>query len=195
MIADYIYPNPEGLDSMSLPNKSPSTQVFRMMLYQRALHPELFNIQDRRIIATSDYELEAWVMPGGHALRFGGEGNCVTEVVCDQDVQLPERGLIHALPCIGEKEHEQKVGPSINFVTAVQTENLSDNLYLATYNEMQDFAEQSSALTYAWQDGEGANNLTVLDLQRYKGEVHAQSYHLIGSGGFVLRTQTIFELL
>jgi len=179
---------------MSLPNKSPSTQVFRMMLYHRALHPELFAIQDRRTVTTSGYELEAWIMPGGHALRFGIEGNCVTEVVCDQDTQLPERGLVHALPCIGEKEHEQKVGGEINFVTAIQTENLSDNLYLATYNEMQDFAEQSSAMTYGWQDADGSNNLSVLDLQRYRGEVHAQSYHLLGSGGFVLRTQTIFEL-
>ncbi len=179
---------------MSLPNKSPSTQVYRMMLYQRALHPELFSIQDRRIITTSDYELEAWIMPGGHTLRFGCESGCVTEVVCDQDVQLPERGLVHALPCIGEKEHEQPVGSDINFVTAVQTENLSDNLYLATFNEMQDFAEQSEAMVHAWSDAEGSSNLSILDMQRYKGEIHAQCYHLLASGGFVLRTQTIFEL-
>ncbi len=194
-MAGYIYPHLEGLAPMSLSNKTPSTQVFRMMLYQRALHPELFTIQDRRIITTSDYELEAWIMPGGHALRFGHAGDCVTEVVCDQDVQLPERGLVHALPCIGEKEHEQQVTGRINFVTAVQTENLSDNLYLATFNEMQDFGEQSSALVHLWQDSDGASNLSVLDLQRYKGEIHAQSYHLLGSGGFVLRTQTIFELV
>jgi len=180
---------------MSLSNKSPSTQMFRMMVYQRALHPELFRIQDRRTFQHADYELETWIMAGGHALRFQTEGHCVTEIVTDQDIHLPDRGLLQSLPCIGEKEHEQEVGDTINFVTAVQTENLSDNLYAATFAEMKDFAAETGAMTYGWADADGGENLSILDLQRFKREIHAQSYHLITSGGFVLRTQTIFEKL
>lgn len=180
---------------MSLSNHSPSTQVFRLMLYQRALHPELFRIEGRRTLRTSDYELEGWIMPGGHALRFQGGEHCLTEVVSDQDLNLPQRGLLQSLPCIGEKEHEQVVEDNISFVTAVQTENLSENLYNATFEEMRTFAAEEKALTYQWDDADGASNLSVLDLQRYRNEVHAQSYHLLASGGFVLRTQTIFELV
>jgi len=180
---------------MSLSNKSPSTQMFRMMVYQRALHPELFKIQDRRTNRHGDYELESWIMAGGHALRFQTAGHCVTEIVTDQDIQLPERGLLQSLPCIGEKEHEQEVGEVISFVTAVQTENLSDNLYSATFAEMRDFANEAGAMTYGWTDEDGGQNLSILDIQRFKREIHAQSYHMIASGGFVLRTQTIFEKL
>lgn len=180
---------------MSLSNKSPSTQMFRLMIYQRALHPELFRIQDRKNWATSEYELEAWLMPGGHALRFQTGGQCVTEVVSDQDVQLPERGLLHALPCIGEKEYDQEVAGAIRFVSAVQTENLSDNLYLATHQEMKDFAAETGAMTHAWEDADGGKNLSLIDIQRYRGEIHAQGYHLLAAGGFVLRTQSIFEIL
>jgi len=180
---------------MSLSNKSPGIQVFRLMVYQRALHPELFRIQDRRTLRTADYEMEAWVMPGGHALRFQARGQCLTEVVTDQEVQLPERGLLHALPCIGEKEFEEDIADTVRFVSAVQTENLSDNLYQATYDEMRDFAEESGAMVHAWSNPGGGQNLSVFDLQRFKGELHSQSYHLIASGGFVLRTQSIFELI
>lgn len=169
--------------------------MFRLMLYERALHPELFRIQGRRTIQSPDYELEAWIMPAGHALRFQTAGQCLTEVVTDQDLALPERGLLQTVPCIGEKEHDQALDDAINFVTAVQTENLSDNLYTATYNEMRDFAAESQAMTHAWSDEDGGRNLSVLDLQRFKGEVHAQAYHLLANGGFVLRTQTIFELI
>jgi hypothetical protein len=35
--------------------------------------------------------------------------------------------------------------------------------------------------------------LSMLDIQRYNGEVHVQSYHLLAHPGLVLRTQTIFE--
>lgn len=180
---------------MSAPNKSTSAPVFRLMLYQRALHPELFRIQGRRILRSTDYELEAWIMPGGHALRFQSAGHCGTEIVTEQDVTLPDRGLLQSLPCIGEKEHEQPVDDLINFVTAVQTENLSENLYTATYNEMRDFAAESQAMTHAWADDDGGLNLSILDVQRYRGEVHAQAYHLLAPGGFVLRTQSIFELM
>ncbi len=180
---------------MSSINKSPSTQIYRMLLYSRALHPELFNIQSRRTITQPDYELEAWLMPGGHALRFQTDGRCASEIVTDQDIQLPERGLQHTLPCIGEKEYEQTVDERIRFVAAVQTENLSDNLYTATFNEMVDFADESEAMAYRWQaPGELLPNLSMVDVQRYRNEIHAQTYHLIGSGGFILRTQSIFEL-
>lgn len=178
---------------MSLSNKTPSTQMFRLLLYQRALHPELFRIQDRRTIAQPNYELEAWLMPAGHALRFQVEGQCATEIVTDQDLQLPERGLIHHLPCIGEKEHDQVVEKTIRFVAAVQTETLSDSIYAATYTEMRDFAAETGAMAHEWIE-DGYQNLSVLDIQRYKREIHAQSYHLCGCGGFVLRTQSIFEI-
>ncbi len=179
---------------MSIGNKSQSTQMFRLMLYQRALHPELFGIQDRRTIEQPAYELEAWLMPGGHAMRFQAGGQCVTEVVTDQDLQLPERGLLHTLPCIGEKEHDENVEDAVRFVAAVQTENLSDNLYSATMAEMRDFGIETGAMSYEWTDEDGVN-LSVLDIQRYKGEIHAQSYHLLAPGGFVLRTQSIFEIV
>lgn len=180
---------------MTVPNKVPSTQLFRLMLYQRALHPELFRIQGRRTLQSSSYEFEAWIMPGGHALRFQSEGQCVTEVVSDQDLQLPERGLIQSLPCLGEKEHEEVVAEKINFVAAVQTENLSDNLYTATFDEMKDFAEETGAMTYNWTDDDGGRCMTVLDLQRFRNEIHTQAYHLLATGGFVLRTQSIFEVV
>jgi len=175
-------------------NKSPSVQTYKLLLYQRALHPELFGIQDRRTIDLADYEFEGWIIPGGHVLRFQVANQCVSEAVIDHDAQLPQRGLIMTLPCLGEKEMDQVVEDTVGYVTSVQTELLSDNLYTATFNEMRDFAQEAEAMWHAWQDSEGINNLSVLDIQRYKREIHAQAYHLIGSAGFVLRTQTIFEV-
>lgn len=176
-------------------NKTPSVQTYRLLLYRRALHPELFGIQQRRALRHGDYELESWIMPGGHVLRFQAGQQCLSEAVTDQEQQLPERGLVEAVPCLGEKELAQDVETGLRYVTSVQTEMLSDNLYTATYNEMRDFAEEAEAMAYQWQDPEGAVNLSVVDLQRYKSEVHAQTYHLVGSAGFVLRTQTIFEII
>ena len=157
------------------------------------MHPELFNIQDRRTIRHGDYELESWIIPGGHVIRFQTNGQCITEAVSEQDHQLPQRGLIHTVPCLGEKEIEEAVNGTIRYFSSVQTEQLSDNLFTATFNEMLDFAKDSKAMQFL-SASEQRQNLSLLDVQRYKSEIHAQGYHLVGSAGFVLRTQSIFEI-
>jgi hypothetical protein len=175
--------------------KFPSVQTYKLLLYQRPLHPELFAIQDRRTLAHGGYELESWVIPGGHVLRFQGGGQCLSEAVTDEDQHLPQRGLLHAVPCLGEKDFEDRVESAVQYFTSVQTETLSENLYQATLAEMLAFADEAGAMIVRWTDSQDSDNLSVLDLQTYRKEVHAQSYHLIGSAGFVLRTQTIFEVL
>jgi hypothetical protein len=172
---------------------SSSVQSYRILLYQRALHPELFDIQERRNIVHNDYELESWLVPGGHVIRFESGGQCITEAVSEQD-ELPQRGLMHTIPCLGEKEIEEAVNGTIRYVSSVQTELLSDNLFTATFNEMQDFARESNAMQFIHETETGGQNLSLLDIQRYKREIHAQAYHLISGASFVLRTQSIFEI-
>lgn len=182
---------------MSIGHKSSNTQIFRLMLYRRALHPELFDLQGRRIYRHGDYEAEGWVVPGGHVVRFQVGSRSLTETVLENCDHLPEMGLVHALPCLGEKDYdlEPEAGkPALGYCTTVQTELLTDNLYLTTFREMRTFGEETQSLVHEWKDAEGAPCLSVLDAQKYKREFHIQSYHLMGATGLVLRTQSIFEL-
>ena len=179
---------------MSLSHKSSNTQMFHLMIYRRALHPELFELQGRRCHRQSEYEIESWILQAGHVVRFQIDGQTLTETVLENGDHLPEHGLVHALPCLGEKDYEMTPEGHIGYVTTVQTESLTDNLYMATYREMRDFAAETNALSLEWKDSDGGQCLSVLDSQRYKKEFHIQSYHLMGSTGLVLRTQSIFEV-
>jgi hypothetical protein len=163
-------------------------------LYRRALHPELFRIRGRRTISHNGYEFEAWVMAGTHLLRFQNGSQCATELITDQEDGIPDRGIIAALPCAGERDHEQEYGDSVKYVSTVQTEQLPESLYKATYDELIEFGRESEALIHEWKDDDGGRCASILDTQRYRREVHAQSYHLTAQGGLVLRTQTIFEI-
>ena len=179
---------------MGVSHKSFSTQTFRLMVYQRALHPELFELKDRRLHRHSDYEAETWICPSGHLARFQVGQDCLTETVIEEGDHLPEHGLLHVLPCQGEKEFEkQPKDGKIGYVTTIQTEALTDNLYLSTFREMLEFAEESQSLCHQWSEDSGHQSLSVLDFQMYRREFHIQSYHLIGSCSMVLRTQSIFE--
>ncbi|USN98538.1 MAG: DUF2617 family protein [Phycisphaeraceae bacterium] len=168
-------------------------QTFNFALYHRPLHPELFELRGRRVVRHESYELEYWVLEGGHALRFGSGSACYSEVVSPTGVALPEGNVVSAFPCTGEHDIDQHFPrDKVGYITTIQSETLGENLYLATHAEMLDYAREAEALVHRW-DTEMGPSMSIVDVQRFNKEVHAQSYHLLAESGTVLRTQTIFE--
>ena len=178
---------------MSASHTSSSTQIFHLMVYRRALHPELIDLRGRRCHRQSEYEVETWIAPAAHVVRFRAADQTLVEAVLESGDHLPETGLVHALPCIGEKDYELEAGGRIGYFTTIQVESLTDNLYMATYREMLDFSLEAEALSHQWGDEHARPSMSLLDVQKYKREFHLQSYHLLGEARTVLRTQSIFE--
>jgi hypothetical protein len=179
---------------MSISSKTTSLQDYHLLLYRSALHPEFFGIEGRHRIEHGEYEFEGWVFRGGHALRFEHNALCLTEIVTDNGETLPERGVVTTMPCAGEKDHEQEFGDRVLYVSSMQTEMLSDHLYLGTYEELLDHGRKCGGLMSVWTDETKRHNLSMLDFQRYRDQVHVQAYHLRSDCRLVLRTQTIFQV-
>ncbi len=179
---------------MSLSSKTSSLQAYNLALFRGALHPEFFQIEGRARIVHGDYEFEAWIFRGGHAIRFEHHGLCICEVVSEGLDTLPERGLVTALPCAGEKDHEAEFADRVVYLTSMQTETLTDHLYLSTYNEMLEHGRMGDCLMSVWTDELGKPNMSLLDVQRYGEEVHVQTYHIRSDCGLILRTQSVFQV-
>lgn len=170
-------------------------QTYQTALYSRPLHPELFDIRDQRRISFGSYNFEAWLMPGAHACRFEISGACASEIVTDLPVGLPDTGIVERFLCAGEREYEHRFARSkLSYMTSVQTEQLSESLFRANYDELDEFAREEDALVHRWTDETGPC-MSILDIQRMASEIHAQSYHLIAREGLILRTQSLFEHL
>lgn len=176
---------------MDTHTKSTVLHTLQLYLYGRALHPELFELKSRRVITHGAYELETWVLPRGHVLRFEHGNKCFTELVSEKESGLPD-SPIETFYCAGERDFDKKfAADGVTYMTSVQTEQLNENLYASTYDELRDFAREQEASAYLW-DEEGPC-LSMLDIQRYDQEIHVQAYHMIARGRIVLRTQTLFE--
>ncbi|MEM9373428.1 MAG: hypothetical protein AAGA55_07275 [Planctomycetota bacterium] len=174
-------------------SQTSALQTYQSVLYDRGIHPELFDIRSRRAIEHEAYGFEAWLLAGRHVMRFEFGGFCITEHVTDQERGLPESGMVESFLCAGERELERQFEASgIGFMTAAQTEQLGENLYHSTYEELDELARETQSLTHRWTDDTGPC-MSIIDVQRFAREVHAQSYHLIAREGLVLRTQSIFE--
>ncbi len=175
-------------------SKSTSLQAYTMLVYRKPLQPEFFGIEGRRRIDQDDFEFEGWIFPGGQVARFQSGNVTVCEVVTDQVENLPEKGLAANLPCAGERDYENTFGDLVTYMTTMQTETLSEHLYESTYREMVDHARISNSLVFMPERGHSRPELSLLDMQRYRTEVHVQGYHLRADCGLVLRTQSLFKL-
>ena len=174
--------------------KTTSLQAYTMLVYRKPLHPAFFGIEGRRRIDGPNFEFEGWIFPGGQAARFQTGNITVCEVVTDEVQNLPEKGLAANLPCAGERDFESTFGDAVTYMTTMQTETLSDHLYESTYREMLEHARSSNSLVYMPQRGSNRPEVSILDIQRYREEVHVQGYHLRADCGLVLRTQSLFRL-
>jgi hypothetical protein len=182
-------------DRSAAASRVPSLQNYHLLAFRKVLYPEFFGIEGRQRVQHGEYETEAWIFHGGHSLRFQLNGFCVSEVVVEHIDQIPDRGLITALPCAGERDFEEKVAENIVYMTTMQTETLSDHLYLGTYKEMMQHARENNSLFTAWTDASGKPNLSLIDVQHFRNETHVQGFHLRSDCGLVLRTQSMIQIV
>lgn len=178
---------------MATHQSTAALQPYGMLLYRGPVHPEFFKIAGRKQSSHPDFDFEAWIFPGGHVLRFEHATTTLCEVITDTPTELPERGLVTTLPCNGERDFEEIFGDRITFVTSIQTETLSDHLYLGTYQEMFEHGKDPAHLMTTWKETVEHPSLSLIEFQRYQDQVHVQTYHLRGETLSVLRTQSIFQ--
>ncbi|MFO0831235.1 MAG: DUF2617 family protein [Phycisphaerales bacterium] len=181
---------------MSVSARQNPLQSYQLILYGRALHPSHFQLKGRQVVAHDpSYAVEAWVMPGMHAVRFEHRGLCCTEHVTDQDRHIPTGDIIAQHLCASEKEFEHTFArDGVQYLSACQTETLSESLYSEDYDVMLAEGRALNALIHAYEDDAG-RCLSMVAMQRLHNEVHVQSCHMIAGAGLVLKTQSIFEVL
>jgi hypothetical protein len=178
-----------------------ASQAHQVLLYDRALHPEILPVRTKRIVKSRAYELEARLMHGSHALCFStipdspdSPAHQACELFTDKVRNLPTPGLLSAFLAAGEHEFDHTFPVSrVTYMLSVQTEHLAANLYADVYREMLDLAKEESPLLVEWADDAG-RNLSMISTQRQQDQVHAQAYHLLAAQGLVIRTQSIFEM-
>ncbi len=107
-----------------------------LTLYQRLLHPELFNILASEQVSRRAYDADIWLVEGGHVISFSAGKNTLTEVIVNRNDPVTDRGLIQTIPCRGERYHEMTSGENIKYMISTQEEQLNQPLYDATRSEV-----------------------------------------------------------
>jgi hypothetical protein len=172
-----------------------SVERLRFLLYDRPLHPELFDIFHDHHILQRGYEAQIWVTGCTHVIGFYREDQSMVEVTADVDGELPQRGLLVEMPFRGERDHERKRLDGIHYMMNFQVESMSPEVYTRTHHEIARLGNRRGLFVpFPMWMSRSLTPFSYVDYEAKPNGLHVFAFHAFPADLTMVKTQSIFEL-
>jgi len=180
---------------MELPQINVDIEQLSFSLFQRPVHPELFQIYARRQLRTDKYEALIWVTGCTHVISvFSSKGVCLTEVVSTPGQMLPHRGLIERFQFHGPRSHKCSLSQGVNYVTNFQIEKMSSNLYRQSHIDLERFAQKRGIFVkFPNLEIGGLQPFCYVDFEARRNELHVHTFAAYPDQVTMIKTQSLFD--
>jgi hypothetical protein len=111
-----------------------SELVFR--LYDRPLHPELFEVLAAQSFQRDQQRLTLRITRPGHVIIFESPGVCLAEVAGARNDPLPDRHQLLHYPLRGEHHASVACAGSVQYQMSFQVETLPPEIFLHIHDEI-----------------------------------------------------------
>ncbi len=163
-------------------------------LYQRPLHPELFQIYAQRKLKNGKYEALIWVTGCTHVVSVFAEGMCLSEVVSTPGQMLPQRGLIERFQFRGPRTHKCTLSQGVSYMTDFQVEKMSANLYRQSHIDLERFARNRGMFVkYPELEIGGLQPFCYIDFEARRTELHIHTFAAYPDQVTMIKTQSLFN--
>jgi len=164
-------------------------------LYQRPLHPELFNIFAKRRLKTEKYEAFIWVTGCSHVVSvFVKKDLCLSELITTPEQMLPRRGLIERFGFKGRRAHKYTLGRGLSYMTDFQVEKMSANLYRQSHTDLEKFARNRGVfVNFSQLPPSGLEPFSYIDFEARHNELHIHAFHAYPDQVTIIKTQSLFD--
>ncbi len=179
---------------MESPRMNVAIDELTFSLFQRPLHPELFQIYASRQLKTEKYEALIWVTGCTHVVSVFVGDVCLSEVVSTPGQMLPSRGLIERFQFRGPRTHKCTLSRGISYMTDFQVEKMSPNLYRQSHTDLERFA-RNRGLFVKFPDFEmgGLQPFCYIDFEARRGELHIHTFAAYPDQVTMIKTQSLFD--
>ena len=166
--------------------------VFR--LYDRTLHPELFETLSLRRIKRDRYTLTARMTPTGHALEWTNGEDCLFEVTTTSGEVLPEQGLRLQHRFEGTRSGRWELGPTTQYKMSLQAEILPPEVYLHVHEELaRDGAKRGLIFHYPSHNRLGLAPMGYITVETLPTGLSVSAFHTFPEEFTVVKTQSLIE--
>lgn len=185
----------DGDSCMEIPQINVAIDELTFHLFQRPLHPELFQIYAKRELKTDKYEAIIWVTGCTHVVSVFSEDMTLSEVVSSPGQMLPQRGLIERFRFRGPRSHKCTLSRGMSYMTDFQVEHMSANLYRQSHIDLERFARNRGIfVNFPHLKVGGLDPFCYIDFEARRSELHIHSFAAYPDQVTMIKTQSLFEL-
>ena len=166
-----------------------------LFLFDRSLHPELFQHYADYRIRQGRYYADIWITGLSHVLTVSLGDRSVTEVITNNQDILPTRGILTRFRIKGERDADRQTPDGWHYMVSSQIETMVQPLYKSVHNDLLRHSMKRGWF-YAydqWADGELVP-FTYVDYEARDREFHVHAFHAFPQNHTLVKTQSIFEL-
>jgi len=179
---------------METPQIKVAIEELSFSLFQRPLHPELFNIYTSRKLKTEKYEATIWVTGCTHVVSVYAGDVCLAEVISTPNQPLPERGHIERFQFKGPRSHKCTLSKGVSYMTDFQVERLSANLYRQSFTDLDQFGrDRGIFVRYPELEMDGMQPFCYVDFEARKTELHVHTFAAYPDQIAMIKTQSLFD--
>lgn len=172
-----------------------NVSTLRLFVYDRAVHPELFDIYHDHRIRMEGYEAQIWVTGCSHVISFFRGDHALTQLIADCEAELPTRGRLIEMPFRGEHDHELKRPDGISYMMSFQVESMSPAVYTETHHELARLgARRGLFVPFPMWMTNSLTPFTYVDYHAKSNGLHIFTFHAFPESLTIVKTQSIFEL-
>lgn len=180
---------------MDLSRIDQAVSEFTFYLYNRPMHPELFQIYAERKFSQGDYEVHLWLTGCSHVLSVFHGSHCITELICTTGQMLPKRGLIRKMPFRSEKSHKCSWAQDFTYMMNFQVETTKPKLYQHIHQDLTEMGQRRGLFVSfdKWARSDVAP-FSFLDYEAHHDELHVHAYHAFPEQHTILKSQSLFNV-
>ena len=179
---------------MESPQINVAVDQLAFSLFQRPLHPELFQIYTSRQFKTDNYEAIIWITGCTHVISVFAGDVCLSEVVSAPGQLLPTRGLIERFQFRGPRSHKCTLSRGVSYMTDFQIEKMKPNLYKQSHADLRRFAKNRGVFVKFDQLGtKGLYPFCYIDFEARQKELHVHTFAAYPDQVTMVKTQSLFD--
>ena len=166
-----------------------------LFVYDRALHPELFQRYANYRVDQGRYHADIWIIGLGHVITVTYANHSLTELLARESDMLPTRGVLTRFRLKGERDHERKTPEGWNYLVSTQVETMDEALYKSVHQDLLRHTEKRGWFhAYdSWSESD-LTPFTYIDHEARDREFHVHVFHAYPQERTLVKTQSIIEL-